>query len=138
MTKKEGSILECPHCHTKIIPKTNNICPACQEDLSYVRDTNPNQVSLIIHESDELPSYCYSCNAETERTVRVSGDDESSLWAALFKSTSPKESSNVIIYIPQCEKCGELEDPEPVDIDYENQTMTFQVHQNFRDRVDRL
>jgi hypothetical protein len=41
----------------------------------------------------------------------------------------------VVIFLPQCEFCAEVEDPEPVEVDYENQTMTFVVHAGFRERI---
>src|SRR5689334_20498639 len=137
MNNRRSPIVECPHCHTNIIPLANNICPACQRDLSDPTDTEPNKISFIIHESEELPSYCHSCGVYTERTVRVSGDDESFFGPGLFRSTVPEDTSNVIIFIPQCENCAELDDPEPVAVDYDTQTMTFLVHPSFGDRVTR-
>ena len=128
-------LIECPHCHKRVIPKANNICPACREDMSDMEGVDPNQTSLTIHESDELPSYCYSCNMYTERQIRVSGDKESALGTMFFGLNRPEDTSNVIIYLPQCEVCSELNEPEIVDVDYEHQTMTIRVHRGFRDRL---
>ena len=129
-------LIECPHCHKRVIPKANNICPACREDMSDMEGVDPNQTSLTIHESEELPSYCYSCNMYTERQIRLSGDQESALGTIFFGLNRPEDTSNVIIYLPQCEVCSELNEPEIVDVDYEHQTMTIIVHRGFRDRVD--
>lgn len=131
-------IVECPHCHTRVIPKSNNLCPACQEDISDLQDTDPNQVAFTIHESEELPSYCVSCNMYTERIVRASADDESGILTAIFGLSAPDNTSNVILYLPQCEMCDELEGPQLVEVDYEHQTMTLVVHRGFRDRVIQL
>ncbi|MCQ3936059.1 MAG: hypothetical protein DPW18_03310 [Chloroflexi bacterium] len=133
--KNASIIVECPHCYTKILPLADNTCPACQGDLSHPVWMDSNRVSLLIHESEELPSYCYSCNQYTEQKVRVSGDQESLLSELLTGDVSPEQTSNVVIFLPQCESCAEMEDPEPVEVDYELQTMTFVVHAGFRDRV---
>jgi len=127
--------VECPHCYTKILPLADNTCPACQGDLSDLTGVDPNRVSLLIHESEELPSYCYSCNQYTEQQVRVSGDHESILSKFFIGNVSPEETTNVVIFLPQCELCSEIEDPEPIEVDYEQQTMTFVVHTGFRDHV---
>jgi hypothetical protein len=136
--ERHSLIVECPHCHTRVLPKANNICPACRNDMSDLEGVDPNQVSLSIHESEELPSFCYSCNMYTERYVRVSGDKESDLEALLFGRRAPEDTSNVIMNLPQCEQCGEIDEPEPVDVDYEHQKMTFVVHRGFRERVFQL
>jgi len=130
--------IECPHCHTRVIPMSNNLCPACREDISDLRNTDPNQVALAIHELEELPSYCFSCNRYTERITRVSADDVSDILTAIFGLPAPEDTSNVILYLPQCESCYELEDPQRVEVDYEHQTMTLVVHRGFRDRVIQL
>lgn len=133
MEEKPFGIIECPHCHVKVLPTADNICPACRENMSDLQGVNPNQVALTIHESEKLPSFCFSCNRYTERTVRVSGDDDSDL-PLLFRR-SEENTSNVILYLPQCENCSESGEPEPLDVDYEYQKMTIVVHRGFRDRV---
>lgn len=136
--KKVSIFVKCPHCYTKVLPLTNNTCPACQGDLSSLVGVDPNKVSFLIHESEDLPSHCYLCDHYTEREVRVSGDQESILSKFLMLGTSPEQTTNVIIFLPQCEFCAEVEDPEPIEVDYDRQTMTFVVHAGFRDRVIQL
>lgn len=133
--EKASPFVKCPHCYTKIMPLADNTCPACQGDLSNLAGVDPNKVALLIYESEELPTYCYSCNQYTEQEVRVSGDQESIMSNFFMGDVLPEETSNVVIFLPQCESCAEIEDPEPVDVDYDNQTMTFPVHTGFRDRV---
>ena len=136
--KSASIFMECPHCYTKILPLADNTCPACQGDLSSLAGVNPNKVSFLIHESEELPLCCYSCGQYTEDEVRISGDQESILSRFLLRDVLPEETSNVIIFLPQCQFCAEIEDPEPVEVDYESQTMTFAVHTRFRDQVLQL
>jgi hypothetical protein len=142
-------IIECPHCHTRILPRKDNTCPACRKDLADVGDVDPNMVSLIIHESQELPPFCYSCNLYTERFVRLTSEDDAGVAEAILSLAEllllrPKWSrhnnevgtSNVYIYLPQCEQCAEeFGRPEPITVDFEHQTMKFLVHRGFRDRV---
>src|SRR5258706_3469682 len=131
-------IVECPHCHVRVLPLSNNICPACRNDMSDLQGVDPNQVSLTIRESEELPSFCYSCNRYTERQIRVSGDKESDLEKALFGLASPEKTTNVIIYLPQCEECAEWKEPERISVDYEHQAITIVVHKGFREHVLQL
>ena len=133
--KSASVFVECPHCHTKVMPHADNTCPACQEDLSDLTDLDPNKVLFTVHESEDLPSYCHSCNQYTEMEVRVSGDQESILSKFFMGNVSPENTSNVVIFLPMCEFCAETEEPEPIEVDYEKQTMTFVVHAGFRDRV---
>lgn len=136
--KSESIFIECPHCYTKILPLAGNTCPACQGDLSSLVGVNPNKVSFLIHESEELPLCCYSCGQYTEQEVCVPGDQESILSKFFMGDVSPEETSNVVIFLPQCKFCAEVEDPDPVEVDYDNQTMTFAVHTKFRDQVIQL
>lgn len=140
-------IVECPHCHTRVLPMANYICPACRGDISDISDVDPNVVSIIVRESDELPPYCHSCNSSTERSVKIKGEEESDLtrvflalagifffrpkWALEEETNTP----NVIIYFPQCDECAQFGKPAPIQVDFENQTMTFLVHPGFRDRI---
>jgi len=136
LEQQPSVIIECPHCHTRVIPKPNNICPACQEDVTDTQNTDPNLVAFAIHESEDLPDHCFSCNNYTERIIRVSADDESGILTSIFGLPEPEDTTNVVLYLPQCELCNELEkDPQLVEADYEHQTMTLVVHRGFRDRV---
>lgn len=128
-------VVECPHCYARILPRSNNICPSCHNDLMDLEGIDPNQVSLVIHEAEELPSFCYSCNRYTERTIRLSADQESDLAAALFGRSLPENTTNIIIYLPECEDCTGINEPVKTDVDYDRQTITLIVHKGFRDRV---
>ena len=138
MEERPALVVECLHCHVKVLPTANNICPACRENILDLQDVNPNQVALVISESEELPTFCYSCNRYTERTIRVSSDQESDLEKALFGSASPENTSKVIINLPQCEECAEGNVPELVSVDYDYQTITVVVHKRFQERVLQL
>jgi Zn finger protein HypA/HybF involved in hydrogenase expression len=131
---KEPLIIECPHCHARVIPLQNNLCPACREDIQYVQNTDFQRVAFALHESEELPQYCHSCNTATERLIRISADEESTLETLIFGEKSPESTSNVIIYLPECENCSDLE-IELVEVDYDHQMMKIMVHKEFRERI---
>lgn len=137
MEEGQPAIIECPHCHVKVLPTANNICPACRMNISDLSGVDPNLVSLTIRESEELPAFCFSCDQYTERTIRVSGEKESD-FGSLF-APSDVDTSNVVIYLPQCDTCADqFGEPEPIHVDYEYQKMTLAVHRGFRERVFEL
>ena len=138
MEERPALVVECPHCHVRVLPLANNICPACRKDMSALQNVDPNQVALVIAESEELPTFCYSCNRYTERSIRVSGDKESDLETAFLGLASPENTSNVIIYLPQCEECAEWKELELVDVDYDHQAITVVVHKGFQERILQL
>ena len=135
----------CPHCYTRVLPTKDNICPACRRNISDIRDVNPDMTSLTVKESQELPPYCYLCSSYTERYVLLEGDKESFLNRSIRMLGSimvphrvhqtDEGTTNVFIHLPQCETCAELEEPTPVYVDYDSQSMTFVVHKKFRERV---
>jgi len=137
MEEKPSLIIECPHCHTHVIPMANNICPSCREDMLDMQGVDPNRVALAVHESEEFPSFCYSCNTYTERLIRVTPDKESDVETLLFGQRPPESTTNIIVYLPECELCSELE-VELVEVDYEHQTMKIMVHRGFQERVLQL
>jgi hypothetical protein len=114
-------------------------------DISDMYGVDPNMVSMTVHESEQLPAHCYLCDVYTDRYVRLEGDEESALEKGLrslgliltppWLKRTDEFTSNVYIDLPQCESCAELEDPTPIQVDYENQTMTFVVHRSFKERV---
>ncbi len=132
-------IVECPHCHTRVLPKADNICPACRRNILDMQDVDPNMVSLIVRESQDLPPYCYLCNSVTERYVEIIGDKgtflDQSLMFLMPTRKFEENTSNVFVELPQCETCAEKEEPSPLYVDYENQSMTFVVNIGFKERV---
>ena len=140
MDEQEDKIpltVECPHCHVRVIPMADNRCPACREDMQYVPSVDPSRVALLLYESEELPSYCYSCNMYTERLVRISADEESGLETLFFGEKVPENTTNVIIFLPECELCSDLE-LELVEVDYDHQSLKIMAHPGFHDRVIQL
>ncbi len=151
-------VIECPHCHRRVLPSENNICPACRKDISDTRGVDPNLVSLVLSDCTKLPPYCYSCNSPTERYVKIEekveiGGDSPLAKAFLTLTTvlsplvghvtlsAPRtggEKHAVNIRIPQCEQCAKKGKPTPEHVNFKQETMTLIVHRGFRDRVYRI
>lgn len=127
-------IIECPHCHTRVIPQSNNVCPNCHEDVTDISGVDRDHAPFTVSETEEFPSYCHSCNQYTDRYVRVTSDNETFLEQILFKNSLPEDTTKVFVFLPECELCSD-KDVELVDVDYEHQTMKIMVHHGFRDRV---
>jgi len=143
-------MIECPHCHVRVLPMQNNICPACKEVISDAPGLDMNKVAITVRESQKLPPYCYSCNSYTDRYVRIEGEEEP-LWSKIilgigaFLFLRPKwlrrsdeldeHTVNVFIFLPQCEQCAEFGKPKPIRVNFEDQQMTFLGSSAFRDRV---
>ena len=127
-------IVECPHCHIRVIPKPDHTCPNCHEDVADMTGVDPNQVTLTVSETEEFPPYCYSCNRYTDQFVRVSTRDESGIERLLFGTRLPEDTSDIIVFLPVCELCIGKE-VELVEADYDRQTITIMVHRGFQDRV---
>ena len=128
------SIVECPHCHIRVIPKADNTCPNCQENVTDMTGVDPSRVPLVVSERDEFPAYCYSCNQYTDQYVRASSDGESSIELLILRESQPEDTMNIIVFLPVCELCSEKE-IELVEADYDRQSMTIMVHWGFRARV---
>jgi len=147
--------VECPHCYNQVLPLANNICPACRKDMSDTRGVNSNLASLVVHEENSLPPYCYSCNSPTKRHVKITekvdigGDTPLAkfllvimaivtlrLWIVGWQTEGKR--SIVVISIPQCEQCAQSGKPKPNHVDFQEQSMTFIVHKGFRDRVHQM
>ena len=136
-------IVECPHCYTRVLPKENNICPACRMDMTDTPDVDPQVAALVVRELDNLPPYCYSCNSYTERYVKIVGEKGTLLDQSLGAVVSlliptrkiEEDTSNVFVSLPQCEACAEMEEPAPLHVDYDTQSMVFVVNIGFKERV---
>ena len=148
--------VECPHCHTSVLPLENNICPACRKDMSDTRGVDTRLASLLVRESTKLPPYCYSCNSPTKHyvlikeKVTIGGDTPLEKFLIVLVGIitlriwrikgwkNEGETSSVVVSIPQCEQCARLGKPKPDHVDFEEQSMTFIVHKGFRDRVHQI
>jgi hypothetical protein len=145
-------LINCPHCYTRIVPKSDGSCPACQKNTQDTTGLDVSRTSIHVSQGDILPAVCCDCGQPTSRTVAVyrksSGGDEPSTalglaiivlvsWLAglllLLRGAANKSVAQV--KIPQCEACAERGSPEPRFVDFANARMTFIVHKNLKDAM---
>jgi len=153
-------ITECPHCLTRVIPKADGTCPACQKHVRDTRGADPSRTSLRVSQGTVLPAICCDCGRQTERCVTVclssrgQQDQEPGfaktlmallvgwpvLLTLLFRGMhilfrGVDSTSLVQVKMPQCRACAQLGTPQPRYVDFANARMTFIVHKNLKDAV---
>lgn len=141
-------IVRCPHCFTRVIASTDNVCPACHENVLVDGNGDPTLTSMVIRPSSWLPQRCYRCDSPTSRFVTVrrsSGTGDDNLLVRLLTllsspfdfigTYSPSSRRSVKIKMPQCSRCGRLGEPEPGHVDFERFEVTFVVSRRFRERA---
>ncbi len=155
-------LTECPHCFTRVLPRPDSQCPACQQDTRSVRDADREFVTVTVRENSTMPDHCCSCMLPERRLVRISrsrvvwgsGDDGGIgaaaalvlqalaggvhfLIHALF-SEKGSGSQKVVVQVRQCGECSRRQVLEPVFVNYDAYTMKFIVHRDFARMFDEL
>lgn len=152
-------LTDCPHCFTRVVPKADGTCPACQRDIHESGSHDPNMVSMKIAQGDELPSVCCQCGLATDRLIRLhktsAGKDglPTTFWehlvariAGLFapiRAISMLETMfegsqatiGVDVDLPLCDLCRAQGVPDPIYVDFANARMTLIVHRTFREKA---
>ena len=145
-------LVDCPHCFTAVVPKSDGTCPACQGDAR-APGLDPDKISLRIVQGAVLPSVCCDCGKFTDRFVDVSrsrSDDREQgstfvgnlfgLFASwplsLFMLLRGIDQTRVVqTQLPQCAVCAGDGAPRPRYVDFNEVRMTFVVHRKLKDAV---
>lgn len=145
-------IIECPHCHARIIPRADGECPSCRRDTADVSGVDPDLASLLITHGASLPPVCIRCGDSTNSSSRVTrkvgpGSDFGVLRAAVSLVAQPAllalsllslgNPRLVSVRVPVCPACRRGGGAEPLDTDFENHRMQFLVHRRFREALER-
>jgi hypothetical protein len=138
---------ECPHCHTKVFPKDDRICPACSKKM----DQDPaslNGVCLIaISEEMILPKRCLQCNEPTDDRVDVEAKVDRGTWTPADPGIlggygldfySAEMSPTVTIAVPFCRNCHERSEPVLLGLDPETNRLLFTGHCGFQEELKRM
>lgn len=145
-------LIDCPHCFTRVVPKSNGLCPACQKDMRDTTRLDLARASIRVSQGDVLPKICCDCGETTSRVVKVyqkhaAKEQPSSLAATLIFLLSSwamgswlflrgmAETSVAEVAMPQCERCARRGDPKPRYVDFSNARMTFVVHRNLKEAM---
>jgi len=146
---------ECPHCFTRVLPRRNGECPACQKDTT--AKSSAEVVPIIYGEQSRSPYFCCTCALPTTRLVKVCHKlsqpaptsrrftlnlilvlaqlmTELMILVVEFiakKSGGARDISEVIIHICQCRDCSRRSPIEPLAIDFDAGLMRLPVHRDF-------
>jgi hypothetical protein len=147
------TIIQCPHCFTQVIPKSDGTCPACQRNTRDREGIDDTRRSIRISQGDVLPPICCDCGeaasvyTPVSRTLANAQGQPSGVWQilmALFLSwpmavyfflRGISQASVVQVRLPQCARCRERAKPSPRYVDFPNARMTFVVHKNLLDAM---
>ena len=142
-------LVDCPHCYTRVVPKSDGTCPACQREMALEDGVRSTWTTMKISQGAHLPPVCCECGSRTRRYVHVDADTGSGpkAWLEIIASLTSwpstlwmfwqtmKRTSCVRVRMPQCSECGRSGKPKPRRVDFPNATMTFVVHRRFQHAV---
>ncbi len=142
-------IIECPHCFTRVYPKSDDTCPACMENVTDTAGANLDLTAARFSVHEPLPELCIVCGESTARTykysVEIPGRNESSFLGILsvlflgrlFGRRVKKAAETLSLGLPLCKNCEpHKKGIEAHYIDKDTETMTFVVHKAFKEKLE--
>jgi hypothetical protein len=148
-------LTECPHCFTRVLPRPDGQCPACQQSTVDVRDADREFRTVTVRESSHMPDFCCSCMLPERRLVRIarsrvvwgSGGDSGAAavvamvlhgllggltgFVRMLHSDKSSGAQKVVVQVRQCRPCSRRLPLEPVFVNYDGYNMKFVVHRDF-------
>jgi hypothetical protein len=148
-------LTECPHCFTRVLPRPDGQCPACQQSTLNVRDADREWMTVTVRENSQMPDYCCLCMLPESRLVSVvrsrvvwGTKDDSGFGVAatlalhlligglsfLIHSLHAEKRSGaqmVVVRVRQCRACSRREPLEPTFVNFDSYSMKFVVHRDF-------
>jgi hypothetical protein len=148
-------IIECPYCHTRILPKADGSCPACGKNTQDRLGTDANKTSLVVSPGMRLPGICIICGGPAAELQCISkrhhmGEDsnkgQSSVGLGLMGGALGwllriffmRGSRSVAVDVPVCKGCNKQVNEAVRYVNHERGTMTFIVHRNVKDEIEKL
>ncbi len=146
-------IVDCPHCHGRVIPMTGHICPACRKDMRQPSDGDPNMVRVSFDDAQQLPAICVTCGKKTGETTRLvrrgydqpsrqRGEDSTAAFTGLFGLLGLTifrllgfGKKTVSRAIPLCEDCRAAQGVSVLTTDFERNRFTILAHRSFREQL---
>ncbi len=148
-------LTECPHCFTRVLPKPDGQCPACQQSTLDVRDADREWMTVTVRENSQMPDYCCICMLPERRLVRLvrsrvvwGSKDDSGVLAAvvlalhvlvhplaflfhLLHAEKRSGSQFVVVRVRQCRECSRRQPLEPTFVNFDGYSMKLVVHRDF-------
>lgn len=142
-------IVKCPHCYERVFTKQDT-CPSCGKNVLDTTEDTKYYDLVELKDKQKLPDVCFVCGDSTKNKVRISysrnhGSKDSLIVKLLLIAFSPmiflysqilnqnRRFTKVKIYLPICDQCFKKERPQPKYINYDDYSLSFIVHKNFKD-----
>jgi hypothetical protein len=159
-------ILECPHCHRRVLPLSSGECPSCHKNTADTIGVDQNVTMLSITEITKFPQLCCACADPTTNRVTIARKGR------LSQPGSPKQTSSepywpvyfvfgpiwgflidmfsriggggnsgpfsLAVKVPQCKKCVAMKKIEPSVVDLEHCRFGIVVDKRFAAAVTEL
>jgi hypothetical protein len=147
-------IVECPHCHTRVLPKSGDICPACGSATKHTADTVTTDTTLAVRPGMAFPPICIVCGKEQSRYHTItrrqyvasdSSNRDSSLgmglllgvFGLLLRLPFLRSARSVAVEVPICRECEKFAKDRLRYVNFEESTMTLIVHRNVTEGLSR-
>ena len=144
-------VVECPHCHKDVWPKSDRSCPACGKDTSDEANGTPDLMRLEVSRGTVFPDVCCTCGEPTTRIEKVTesvkrGDRDDRVWMILVLGLmavfawlltkiwgyGSRFESTVTAEMPRCAACSKSSGPLVAEsVDFDTNRMVFLVHKSF-------
>lgn len=141
-------IVECPHCFTRVVFSANGICPSCQRSASE-KPVLEGMTKILVGAHQSLPPYCGLCGAPAATKVEVTTSRVAPnkglevnaggaigvvllITRFLMWLLGRTIRQKVTVSLPVCAVHSHQEPPKPVEVDWENESMTLLVSKIFR------
>jgi hypothetical protein len=142
-------IVECSHCHVRIVTTADGFCPGCRKNPL---DPTEHTVVHLLHGST-LPSVCIHCGLPTERFVdfcRSNGAPRPfgllnvvlflvsaalGSFALIWRDSQLAPRREIRIALPRCEHCRDAV-LQPERVDFATRSIVLVAHRRFAEAVE--
>lgn len=150
-------IVECLHCHRRVIPSDDGICPSCSEHALTAPAEGAELCLLSLRGIEKFPNVCFQCSepAEKRSSTRLKNTNTGkNLFALIIGVVSPvlgiltrfapgargdQKEYEVNVSLPICKWCAHKKLQPKIDsFDVENHEIRVLVHKQFREEFKLL
>jgi len=145
-------IIECPHCHRRVVPADSGACPSCGKNVADQDALNTQMRVLVVRGQMSFPQLCFNCGEPARRWVKIEISNVDAMTSVrrglvsrifmfgglLSAFEAAKHDIFVTLKPPICDSCRKRGiKPETQSYDLEDREMRVVVHRRFRDGVTR-
>lgn len=151
-------IVECPHCHRKVLPLPDGECPSCRRDVWDSAGVNHSVTEAVVSAEERLPQCCIACGRYTSSVRRLrprrpkpgpDADRASPLLVlfgppvllihALVVRLLRSRQERMDFSIPCCESCRKAgSEISPHYVNWRSHTVRLLVNRAFREKLRQI